>query len=154
MGKDCVKQAARITRRCVLRIALLGTALGLAGAFATAHAGARTIGQKERETLKQRVTDETGRTVLVPADVHRIVSLAPNMTEVLYALGVEDRLVGDTTYCDYPAAAKNVALHSERVPITSQDLERMHGNDERVPIASLESGLRMITNLLIEVAGK
>jgi len=39
-------------------------------------------------------------------------------------------------------------------PITSQDLERMHGNDERVPVASLESGLRMITNLLIEVAGK
>jgi len=39
-------------------------------------------------------------------------------------------------------------------PITSQDLERMHGNDERVPVASLESGLRMITNLLIEVARK
>ena len=39
-------------------------------------------------------------------------------------------------------------------PITSQDLERMHGNDERVPVASLESGLRMITNVLIEVAGK
>jgi acetylornithine deacetylase/succinyl-diaminopimelate desuccinylase-like protein len=39
-------------------------------------------------------------------------------------------------------------------PITSQDLERMHGNDERVPVASLESGLRMIEGLLIEVAGK
>jgi acetylornithine deacetylase/succinyl-diaminopimelate desuccinylase-like protein len=39
-------------------------------------------------------------------------------------------------------------------PITSQDLERMHGNDERVPIASLESGLKMISGLLLEVAGK
>ncbi|HLK61824.1 MAG TPA: M20/M25/M40 family metallo-hydrolase [Bryobacteraceae bacterium] len=39
-------------------------------------------------------------------------------------------------------------------PISAQDLERMHGNDERVPIASLESGLRMITNTLLEVAGK
>jgi acetylornithine deacetylase/succinyl-diaminopimelate desuccinylase-like protein len=39
-------------------------------------------------------------------------------------------------------------------PITAQELERMHGNDERVPISSLESGLKMITNLLIEVAGK
>jgi acetylornithine deacetylase/succinyl-diaminopimelate desuccinylase-like protein len=38
-------------------------------------------------------------------------------------------------------------------PITAEDLTRMHGNDERVPIASLESGLRMITNLLLEVAG-
>ena len=39
-------------------------------------------------------------------------------------------------------------------PISAQDLERMHGNDERVPIASLESGLKMITNTLLEVAGK
>jgi acetylornithine deacetylase/succinyl-diaminopimelate desuccinylase-like protein len=39
-------------------------------------------------------------------------------------------------------------------PISAQDLERMHGNDERVAIASLESGLKMITNTLLEVAGK
>jgi acetylornithine deacetylase/succinyl-diaminopimelate desuccinylase-like protein len=37
-------------------------------------------------------------------------------------------------------------------PIRAQDLERMHGNDERVPVASLESGLKMITNTLLEVA--
>lgn len=35
----------------------------------------------------------------------RIVSLAPSVTESLYALGVEDKLVGVTSYCDYPAAA-------------------------------------------------
>jgi acetylornithine deacetylase/succinyl-diaminopimelate desuccinylase-like protein len=39
-------------------------------------------------------------------------------------------------------------------PINAKDLERMHGNDERVPIESLESGLRMITNTLLEVAAK
>ncbi|HXK05777.1 MAG TPA: M20/M25/M40 family metallo-hydrolase [Verrucomicrobiae bacterium] len=39
-------------------------------------------------------------------------------------------------------------------PITAQDLERMHGNDERVPIASLESGLRMITGVLLDVAAR
>lgn len=38
-------------------------------------------------------------------------------------------------------------------PITAEDLTRMHGNDERVPIDSLVSGLKMITNLLIDVAG-
>ncbi len=36
----------------------------------------------------------------------RIVSLAPSITEVVYALGLEDRLVGVTTYCDYPEEAK------------------------------------------------
>lgn len=36
----------------------------------------------------------------------RIISLAPNMTEILYALGLEDKIVGVTSYCDMPPAAK------------------------------------------------
>jgi iron complex transport system substrate-binding protein len=43
--------------------------------------------------------------VRVPADVKRIVSLAPNLTEIVFALNLGDRLAGDTDYCDYPAAA-------------------------------------------------
>ncbi|WP_238325862.1 M20/M25/M40 family metallo-hydrolase [Bryobacter aggregatus] len=39
-------------------------------------------------------------------------------------------------------------------PITAEDLTRMHGNDERIPVASLVSGLKMITNILLEVAAK
>lgn len=36
----------------------------------------------------------------------RIVSLAPSMTEILYALGLGDNIVGVTTFCDYPEEAK------------------------------------------------
>jgi iron complex transport system substrate-binding protein len=54
----------------------------------------------------REVTDETGRTVRVPQPVNRIVSLAPSLTETVYALGLQDRLVGDTDYCDYPADAQ------------------------------------------------
>jgi iron complex transport system substrate-binding protein len=52
------------------------------------------------------VTDETGRRVAIPADVKRVVTLAPNLTETIYALGLEERLAGDTDYCDTPPAAK------------------------------------------------
>src|SRR5712692_6953515 len=52
------------------------------------------------------VTDETGRRVNVPDHPRRVISLAPSITETLYALGLEDRLVGDTDYCDYPPEAK------------------------------------------------
>src|SRR6267378_6579720 len=48
----------------------------------------------------REVIDETGRTVRVPQPVRRIVSLAPSVTETIYALGLQDRLVGDTDYCD------------------------------------------------------
>src|ERR1700675_3906830 len=37
-----------------------------------------------------------------------IVSLAPSVTETIFALGFGDRLVGVTTYCDYPAEAKKL----------------------------------------------
>ena len=52
------------------------------------------------------VTDEVGRRVRIPTEVRRIVSLAPSVTEIIYALQLDDRLVGDTNYCDVPAAAK------------------------------------------------
>jgi iron complex transport system substrate-binding protein len=54
----------------------------------------------------REVTDETGRTVRIPRDIRRIVSLAPSLTETIYALGLQDRLVGDTDFCDYPPAAR------------------------------------------------
>jgi iron complex transport system substrate-binding protein len=54
----------------------------------------------------REVTDETGRTMHIPQSVHRIVSLAPSLTETLYALGLGDLLVGDTDYCDYPPDAQ------------------------------------------------
>jgi iron complex transport system substrate-binding protein len=56
--------------------------------------------------LFREVTDEAGRTVRIPQPVRRIVSLAPSLTETIYDLGLQDRLVGDTDYCDYPPDAK------------------------------------------------
>lgn len=51
------------------------------------------------------VTDQLGRQVRVPEHPLRIVSMAPSITEILYALDLSDRLVGATQFSDYPAAA-------------------------------------------------
>jgi iron complex transport system substrate-binding protein len=52
------------------------------------------------------ITDQTGRRVNIPENPQRLISLAPSITETLYALGLGDRIVGDTTYCDYPPEAR------------------------------------------------
>ncbi len=54
-----------------------------------------------------KVTDDAGRTVTISQTPNRIVSLAPSITEDLYALGLGDKVVGTTTYCNYPPAANN-----------------------------------------------
>jgi len=51
------------------------------------------------------VIDDVGRRVVMPAQVNRIVTLAPSLTETVYALGLGDKLVGDTDLCDTPPAA-------------------------------------------------
>jgi len=65
----------------------------------------QTRNQTSSAPALREVTDETGRAVRVPAQIGRIVSLAPSLTETVYALGLQDKLVGDTEYCDYPADA-------------------------------------------------
>jgi iron complex transport system substrate-binding protein len=52
------------------------------------------------------LADMQGRTVTLATLPQRIVSLVPSVTELIFALGAEDRLVGVTDYCDFPPAAR------------------------------------------------
>ena len=49
--------------------------------------------------------DTSGSYNIPDKDIKRIISLSPSNTEILYALGAENEIVGVTSYCDYPPAA-------------------------------------------------
>lgn len=68
------------------------------------------------------VTDPVGRRMKIPQNPMRIISLAPNITEIVFALGQGHRLVGVTTYSDYPPQARRIQQIGSYV---HPDLERI-----------------------------
>ena len=54
----------------------------------------------------QTFIDDLGRRVYLSKPPRRVVSLAPSVTEILFAVGLDAEVVGVTTFCDYPAQAK------------------------------------------------
>ncbi|HSW40512.1 MAG TPA: cobalamin-binding protein [Acidobacteriota bacterium] len=52
-------------------------------------------------------TDGIGRQVAVARRPQRIISLAPNITQIIHLLGADDRLIGVTIFCNWPESAKN-----------------------------------------------
>ncbi len=76
--------------------------------LATLNAGCTQLSSNQTsQSGGIKVTDDAGRTVTIGQTPNRIVSLAPSITEDLYALGLGDKVVGTTTYCNYPPAANN-----------------------------------------------
>jgi iron complex transport system substrate-binding protein len=103
-------------------------------------------GNKTASTTETReVTDEAGRRVRVPLHIDRIVSLAPNLTEIVYAVGAGDRLVGDTEYCDYPAEANSVAKIGDTM---HPSVERIIALKPQIVLVSTASQLEAFTKQL------
>lgn len=63
--------------------------------------------------------DDAGRKIHLSKPPTRIVSLAPSVTEILFAIGAGDQLVGVTEFCDYPPEA----LQKQRVGYSNPNLE-------------------------------
>lgn len=92
------------------------------------------------------VVDDAGRTVRIPRHVQRVVSLAPSATEMIYALGAQDRLVGVTAWCNYPpeAGRKTVvgdalSFNPEKLVALKPDLVVMAGTARSPSLARLEA---------------
>lgn len=90
----------------------------------------------------REVTDEAGKHLRLPVKIERIVSLAPNLTEIVYAVGAGNRLVGNTTYCDYPPEAIKV----DKVGDTMQpNIESIVGLHPQLVLVSTSSQLEAFT---------
>jgi cobalamin transport system substrate-binding protein len=99
----------------------------------------------ETPAATRQVLDEAGRQVTLPAKIERIISLAPNLTEIVYAVGAGGRLVGNTEYCDYPAEAKSVAKIGDTM---HPSVERIIALKPQLVLVSTASQLEAFTQQL------
>ncbi len=93
---------------CIVTPLLSATAARAAQTAPPAQPATQTKPESPKAAAPLIVTDEAERRVEIPQPVRRIISLAPSVTETIYALGLQDRLVADTDFCDYPPEAKKL----------------------------------------------
>ncbi len=105
------------TNRATRRFNFILAALLLAGCllFAGCTGGVGTTADKDGQGngngnisgqgFPVTFEDSHGRTIHIEQEPQRIITLAPGNTEIVYALGLQDKLVGVTKYCNYPLEA-------------------------------------------------
>jgi iron complex transport system substrate-binding protein len=87
------------------------------------------IGTSISYSTTQKFKDEVGREVTFPFPPKRIVSLAPNITEILFSLGLDEEIVGVSIHCNFPEKAKTkvrvgsyISLDFEKITSLKPDL--------------------------------
>lgn len=110
------------------------------------HAGAGAT------TFPVTLTDDLGVTITLQRRPDRIISLAPNVTEILFAIGAGDRVVGVTRYCTYPPEARKrprvagyTDVNVERIVALSPDLVVASRGNPKTTLARLSrQGLNVL----------
>lgn len=119
--------------------------------------------------MKKELTDHLGRTVVYDFPPKRIICLCPGITETLFAIGLENEIVGRTRYCIYPEAAKKVPavagtkdLQLDKIHAVKPDLiimEKEENTEEMVntlaahypvyvaEVQTIDDAYRMITDM-------
>ena len=135
------RSGARTLRSAAAALALLALGAAFPPPLRASPGSPRSSDTPARLT----VTDEFGRTIQVPQPVLRMVSLAPSLTETIFALGAGDRLVGDTDACDYPDAAKT---KSKVGNVQAPSLEEIVALRPDLVLATTSANLRVTVDAL------
>jgi len=122
------------------------------------------------------ITDDLGRNVTIIKEPQRIISLAPSTTEILFALGLGDRIVGVTEECDYPSKAMekpkvggfhstyNMELIINSAPdlvlassmMRGDDIKKLEGTGITVPVMAPKNVEEILGNIKLigDITGK
>ncbi len=106
----------------------------------------------EKPVAEILITDDADQKIQLEKPAEKVVSLAPSITESLFAIGLDDEIVGVTEYCDYPKEAldkEKVATfkeaNMEKILATGAELVIHTGNlDEENAKTLKEAGMKVV----------
>ncbi len=93
----------------------------------------------------REVTDDLGRRVKIPETIERAVSLAPNLTEIIFAIGAGDKIVGVTSFCNYPIEAQKIQKVGDTL---SPNIENIIALKPQIVLVSTASQIETFTKTL------
>lgn len=135
------KHRTRIRRHCSSLISILTALFAVLTLVACRNGAVEPLPSVEMRT----VTDDLGRTVTLPVKITRAVSLAPNLTENIFAVGAGDSLVGVTTFCNYPEEAKKIQKVGDTI---NPNLETIVALKPDIVFVTTASQIEAFTNTL------
>ena len=98
-----------------------------------------------RDSFAETFTDEVGRRLELNGPPQRIISVAPSVTEILFAIGLGDKVVGVSTYCNYPPEA----LKKEKIGgYITPSLEKIISLKPDLVIGTADGGLKSFVDRL------
>ncbi len=107
--------------------------------------GGQRVASDRSSANTTTVTDDIGRTVTIAAPAERAISLAPSITEMVFAAGAGDRLVGVTSFCDFPAETSAIAKVGDT---QSPNIESIVALRPQLVLVSTASQLESFMNVL------
>ena len=81
---------------------------------------------KEKPDKKNFITDALGNKFELSQPPERIITLAPNLTEMVFELGAGKKLVGNTLFCNYPEEAKSVEKIGDMLTVDYEKIVTLH----------------------------
>jgi len=90
------------------------------------------------------IKDDMGFNFILSSPPQRIISLAPNITEILFALDLDERVVGVTRYCDFPEEA----INKEKIGgMIDPNIEKIKSLNPDLVVAFRGNSLRILKRL-------
>jgi iron complex transport system substrate-binding protein len=103
------------------------------------------------EKVENSIIDDLNNQIIVNEIPQRIISLAPNLTEMIFALNAGDKIIGNTWYCNFPAESKSVKKIGDMFSVEYEEIILLNAD---IIFMTVEGNSRDVYNKLVNLSQK